>query len=566
MTTMAVQMKGNGRWTFTLPEMSMKPLKTIIASLCLGCLAASLGLAQPFITLQPKDEFLSPGQTARFTLNARGALTLQWRFDGMPIAGATGYLLTVTNAQPAQSGYYSVILSNASGSVTSQLARLKVFLPSPTEHAFNSIQVSPNRSASLSFTGDTTLPFARYYDLYPLETSSNLVDWAPLTLLQRTNGEPDSLDFVDTHASNFSQRFYRTPTNQLATPDPQPTGPYAIGTFSMLLIDSSRTNKVLHTSHQFMITFWYPAIAQAGVLPAQYVEPQVAAGPAFFNLAMYGAANFGSQVAQFFSHSISNAPMATNLAKYPIILYSTGFEGHRRENTDKAEDLASWGYIVVGLDNENTFVSVFPDGMVVNGQTSGDLAAEIEDWLLDQQFVLDELEGLNANDARLAGRLDLDKIGAFGWSLGGATSAQLCLRDPRCKAGAGMDGDFFETNVLAHALSVPYLFFRSDDGPDGPPDDRLEFFNEQTTNAYWVKLASTVHGNFSDPGLIIDSASLAAVWGTPLNGQFLSPARVSQIVRAYLLSFFNKFLRGEDDHLLDSASPAYPEVMQFLKK
>jgi len=37
-------------------------------------------------------------------------------------------------------------------------------------------------------------------------------------------------------------------------------------------------------------------------------------------------------------------------------------------------------------------------------------------------------------------------------------------------------------------------------------------------------------------------------------------------VRAYLLSFFNKFLRGEDDHLLDSASPAYPEVMQFLKK
>jgi uncharacterized repeat protein (TIGR03803 family) len=32
-------------------------------------------------------------------------------------------------------------------------------------------------------------------------------------------------------------------------------------------------------------------------------------------------------------------------------------------------------------------------------------------------------------------------------------------------------------------------------------------------------------------------------WGTPVSGQFLPPARVTQIVRAYLLSFFNKFLR-----------------------
>ena len=27
---------------------------------------------------------------------------------------------------------------------------------------------------------------------------------------------------------------------------------------------------------KFMVTFWYPAVAQAGVLPAKYVEPQVA--------------------------------------------------------------------------------------------------------------------------------------------------------------------------------------------------------------------------------------------------------------------------------------------------
>ncbi len=96
------------------------------------------------------------------------------------------------------------------------------------------------------------------------------------------------------------------------------------------------------------------------------------------------------------------------------------------------------------------------------------------------------------------------------------------------------------------------------------PDDRLEFYNELLTNAYWVKLASTVHGSFGEGCLIADFAFEASLYGTPMSGQFLPPARVSQIVRAYLLSFFNKHLKGEDDHLLDAPSPAYPEVMQFL--
>ena len=38
-------------------------------------------------------------------------------------------------------------------------------------------------SVSLTFKGETTALFAPYYDLYPLETSSNLVDWAPLATL-----------------------------------------------------------------------------------------------------------------------------------------------------------------------------------------------------------------------------------------------------------------------------------------------------------------------------------------------------------------------------------------------
>jgi dienelactone hydrolase len=424
-----------------------------------------VALAQPVITTQPANRFLSASGSVSFSVGVTGVapITYQWLFDGTAIAGATNNAFLVANPQPAQWGYYSVIVSNASGSVTSQVAELKVFVSAP--HSFSSVQLESDGSMSLTFKGETTASFAPYYDLYPLETSTNLVNWAPLVTLQRRNGALDTLQFLDADASMFSERFYRMPTNQLATPDPQPTGPYPVGTFSMLL---SRTNTSGQTNHQFMITFWYPAVAQAGVPPAVYVERQVALGTSLYNLTAYGGGNFSSQAAAFFSHSLSNAPLATNSIKYPVLLYSPGLYSHRRDNTDKAEDLASWGYVVVGLDNRNTYVSVFPNGKVVYGQTLdistvANIVAGVEDWLLDQKCVLDELESLNAADTRLAGRLDLDKIVAFGWSMGGVTASELCLREPRCKAGVSFDGYAGETplltTLLTPTMTVPFLFF-----------------------------------------------------------------------------------------------------------
>jgi uncharacterized repeat protein (TIGR03803 family) len=554
--------------------MKIRRFRNIVMSVCFECLAHSLALAQPVIATQPKDQFPAPGYSATFGVVATGVapITYQWLYDGQAIANATNSFFRLINPQPAQWGYYSVIASNASGSVTSQVALLKIFLAAP--HSLSGIVAQSDGSVGLSFKGETTTLFAPYYDLYPLEASSNLVDWAPLVTLQRTNTALDTLRFLDTNVAEFSQRFYRTPTNQLATPDPQPTGPYPIGTFSMLL---SRTNAPGQINHQFMVTFWYPAVAQVGTLPVKYVDPEVAGGG--YNFTGAGGGNFESQVAAFFSDSLLSTLLATNQAKYPVLLYDPGAGGHRRENTDKAEDLASWGYVVVGLDTSDTFVSVFPSGAVVNGQSTPTIAgykADIEGRLLDMEYVLDELAILNIDDRRLGGRLDLDIVGALGWSLGGVSVAELCLRDPRCKAAAGLDGAFFvETNLLTQPLSVPYLSFRSDDGPDpdpaiyilyGRPDNRQEIYNEQVTNAYWLKLVSCVHGSFADFGLIVDSASLQGFWGIPMSGQLLSGARVSAVVRAYLLSFFNKFLKGQDDHLLDAPSPAYPEVMQFLSK
>ena len=180
-------------------------------------------------------------------------ITYQWLFNGTNMVGETNRTVLLTSPQPAQWGYYSFIASDPSGSVTSQVAELKVFKSAP--HRLNGIQEGVDGSMILRLAGETTAALVRYYDLYPLETSSNLLDWAPLATLQRSNTALDELRFEDANAHQFLQRFYRTPTNQLATPDPQPTGPYSVGTFSMVMTDPSRTNTAGRTNYQFMTTF-----------------------------------------------------------------------------------------------------------------------------------------------------------------------------------------------------------------------------------------------------------------------------------------------------------------------
>ncbi len=533
--------------------------------------AIATGLAQPNIITQPTNHFADTASSFGFYVGAGGTapLSYQWLFNGTAIAGATRSSLTVSTPQPAQWGYYSVVVTNLSGSVTSQVAELKIF--GASRHSLSGMRAQADGSMILRFAGETTAAFGNYYDEYPLETSSNLVDWLPLGTLQRSNAALDPLQFADTNAAQFTQRYYRTPTNQLATPYLAPTGPYAVGTFSTLLTNTSRTNAT------FMTTFWYPAVAQAGLLPAKYVEPGVAQS-GYYDYRP-GGSDFSNQVAAFYSHSLPGVPLAATPSRFPVVLYDCGLFGHRRENTDKVEELASWGYVVVGLDTSDTYVSVFPDGRVVWGEYFDPWGASESQWseilngrVKDLQFVMDQLAVLNAGDPRLVGRLDLTRIGVFGWSLGGGTAAELCLHDPRCKAGAALD-PLVRPDMLTRPLGVPWLLFRIDTGPDPDPgafggafrDYRLQLYTLQPTNAYWARLASTVHGDFAEFGPILDPASLASsAWGTPLSGQFLNGSRVGQVLRAYLLAFFNKHLKGQDDHLLDGPSPAYPEVSQFL--
>ena len=70
-----------------------------------------------------------------------------------------------------------------------------------------------------------------------------------------------------------------------------------------------------------------------------------------------------------------------------------------------------------------------------------------------------------------------------------------------------------------------------------------------TSDWYDVEIGKTQHGHFSDLTLFF-----------PRGPDQLDPHRAHEIINAYTLAFFDKYLRGGDSDLLKGPSAAYAEV------
>ena len=89
----------------------------------------------PTIIDPPQNFRVVPGTNVTFTVglsantNAPGPFTYQWLFNSFNIPGATGATLTLNNVQVGNNGYYTVVVGNAYGSVTSGAGTLTVLTP-----------------------------------------------------------------------------------------------------------------------------------------------------------------------------------------------------------------------------------------------------------------------------------------------------------------------------------------------------------------------------------------------------------------------------------------------------
>jgi len=88
----------------------------------------------PVITAPPNSQSVTNGSDVVLSVSGNSSLPVdyQWRVYGRTIPGGTNASLVLTNVSAAQSGTYSVTLSNSLGSVESDLANLKVTYPPPS--------------------------------------------------------------------------------------------------------------------------------------------------------------------------------------------------------------------------------------------------------------------------------------------------------------------------------------------------------------------------------------------------------------------------------------------------
>jgi sugar lactone lactonase YvrE len=88
---------------------------------------SSTPISPPTITTQPTSQTVNAGSAATFTVAASGATSYQWDRNGQSIAGATSTSYSLSPATSANNGdSYTVVVSNAGGSVTSSAAALRV--------------------------------------------------------------------------------------------------------------------------------------------------------------------------------------------------------------------------------------------------------------------------------------------------------------------------------------------------------------------------------------------------------------------------------------------------------
>lgn len=376
---------------------------------------------------------------------------------------------------------------------------------------------------------------------------------------------------------------------------PRPTGPFAVGTAALQLVDRSRTEPwVPGTSahRELMVSLWYPARPGAAGRTVPQMTPGAAAhfgsaeGAAALNLRMVpGSVDWGATL----THAHRDTPVDHRAGRLPVLLYSPGLADPRTWNTALVEDLASRGYAVVTIDHTHEATEVeFPDGRLAtmrffDGTPPTDpeaISALLEKVVAvrvaDSRFVLDELARLNRT--RFGGVLDLRRVGMFGQSAGGFTAAQTMHDDRRVLAGINMDGEMDYiggqkpdgtrlSSVALHGLDQPLLLMGTGS------EDSGDYRQQPSWAAFWantrgwkadVTLTGSRHASYTDAQVLLPRlARQGAVPEGGLPGAIgtVPPRRAAAANRAYVASFFDRWLRGHDDHLLDGPSARFPEMV-----
>lgn len=381
---------------------------------------------------------------------------------------------------------------------------------------------------------------------------------------------------------------------------PQPKGYYGIGTLTYHWVDQDRPE--IFTAdpddrRELLVQIWYPITKGSNTPKAPYLPDAEFLASEFTRVQnMPQFRPFLNNLKYVKSNAVQGAPVAEDEARYPVLIFQEGLTGFRQMNTYQVEELVSQGYIVAAIDQPYIApVVVFPDGRQVPGMEGTDAKPLVRQSYLpydqppelngqvlengvipflvqDTSFTLDQLASLNQSDPNgiLTGRLDLDREGIFGFSLGGIVAGDACRQDDRLKACIIMDAPM-TTVTVKEGLNKPVMWLTRDadsmrlerEKAGGWPEEEIfahldsmrAVYNSLPAEGYFVQIPKTFHSNFCD---IPSWSPLFRVLG--LSGPF-DVQRAHEIINSYSVAFFDRHLQGSAPPLLNGPSEDFPEVI-----
>lgn len=366
---------------------------------------------------------------------------------------------------------------------------------------------------------------------------------------------------------------------------PQPTGPFAVGRAVYDWVDPRAADPfapVPETRRELLVWIWYPAVPVPSAATADYLPaPQRAAI----------ARQTGVLLSKFLTrdlskvrvHSLLDVDVSPQRQAYPIIIMRAGASLEVAGYSTLAEDLASHGYVVVGVDAPyRTGIVSFPDGRVITRSPQNNPEACLNvtgqerercaerfliAWNSDLAWVLDRLAQLNLSDpsGRFTGKLDITRVGVFGHSFGGAQAAQFCAQDSRCKAAIDLDGAP-HGSIIQTGVHRPFMFLLSDhsrepDAHSGQIMSDIQSIYDRTpaNERFFVTIRGANHFTFSDDGALLKSHLVRGVLRA-LGKLGMDGDRQLAVTTYCLYTFFDSYLQGSSVSPPQLASPLYPEL------
>jgi dienelactone hydrolase len=384
---------------------------------------------------------------------------------------------------------------------------------------------------------------------------------------------------------------FRVPAHPFAG---EPRGPFETGTFETVWVNEALEDPSTsdpNDKRKLIVQAWYPATPPKHPRRAPYaISPQV-----------YGRDHWIHKLQYVQTQSILNAPMIAQPARLPILIYNHAAGQPHFTATFQMEFLASHGYFVISIGHPGANgIERFPDGSSYKNDGSQWMGeaperdqrsprdefeyrwahTDLSLFLEDITFVLDHLERIDADPKhRFHQRLDTDRVGCLGWSMGGFVALQAIRDEPRIKAAANLDGWPWgltgPNGVATHGSDKPLLLMSTDWGANQPPRSGGEvdaaevelwraaythfwtMLRRSTADWYVVVLARSDHGHFSD--LLLFEALDPS--------EYLNPRAAHAIINTYTLEFFNSYVRrGPETTPFLSGDRHFPEATLYRRK